>query len=423
MSVIEDIKYKAMVRVNSKWISHPSSKTIDKFPHIFFKNGEPFREVNHWALDKFHGSNGNSLKTITRLMRHINSYVNWLEEHDLHWKQFPKQKKERCLLIYRGYLMDQIRSGRMQCTTAKANMASVIQFYRYAQVENLIETNQPLWQDKTQILHFHNSVGFNRTMSVTSSELSIPCRRQGGLTVEGGLLPLTTENREVLLNFLKMHEMQELYLMLLLGFFVGLRSETIRTLNIEVLENYYEDPQTPNFVRINVGPGTRVRTKYDVSGQVLMPEALRQALIDYYYSERALFRRVNAVSENKELIFITKMGNPYSENSFTKLISDLRNKMAQKGLSQFKNFKFHQSRATYGTMMMTIALENLSHTNAIAIVQDAMLHKHERTTWQYIKFLEQKSVKEVFFDEFFLAFTGQHKDTNELIAQLVNYEQ
>lgn len=421
MSVLEQINYQPMKFNDGEWVPHSSFSLVENYPVLFFKDGEPFREANRWARDRF--ESGVDFKTINRQMRHLNNYVSWLEEKQLHWKHFPKAKKERCLLRYRGYLMDQIRSGGYQCTTAKTNMASVLQFYRFSQAENLIETDSPLWKDHNKTIQFYNSLGFSRTMSIVSSELSVPCRKQSYTSVEGGLLPITSENREKLLKFLDDTGKEQLFLMHVLGFFCGLRSETVRTLTIEAIENAIDDPLISHFKTFQVGAGTKIKTKYDVSGWILIHENSWRQLVDYYYSDTAIFRRLKSDDKSKSLIFLTSFGNPYSESTFTKLMSDLRMELVQHGLSQFGNFKFHQARATYGTMLMSIMLESLPPKNAIAFVRDAMLHKNESTTWGYIKFLETSNAKAEFADKFFHFFTQTNKLANEqYIEQLINHE-
>ncbi|MBN0567144.1 site-specific integrase, partial [Pseudomonas aeruginosa] len=96
--------------------------------------------------------------------------------------------------------------------------------------------------------------------SVVSSELSIPNRKSGGTALENGLLPLSDKNRNILLRFLHEQGKVELYLMVLIGFFTGARSETIRTLRLSSLENATDDSTTPGIMRVTVGPGTQVKT-------------------------------------------------------------------------------------------------------------------------------------------------------------------
>lgn len=257
-------------------------------------------------------------------------------------------------------------------------------------------------------------------MSVLSSELAIPNRKRHGQSLEDGLTPMKRENQKILLSYLHQSGLIELYLMTLIGCFTGARSETIRTLRLSTLERAIDDPLVPQMKNIAVGPGTDVRTKFDVFGHLLMPTELHEELERYATSARRLHRQARAKGRHQTLLFLTQRGNPYSEATFTKLISDLRERLVKSGLSQFKYFKFHQTRATFGTHLMIIALDLLdSKVHALSFVCDAMLHKSESTTWKYIDFIEKAPVKEKLASEFFNLFTGNTEDTEKLIDQVV----
>lgn len=59
--------------------------------------------------------------------------------------------------------------------------------------------------------------------------------------------------------------------------------------------------------------------------------------------------------------------------------------------------------------------------SAIAFVRDAMLHKDEKTTWTYVRFIEEEPIKQAISDEFFRAFTGE-KPVSDLLLSEVLYE-
>jgi integrase len=343
-------------------------------------------------------------------MKHLAAYASWLEDSNLDWRHFPTKRSERCLFQFRGFLIQQRDLAFLKPSTTKARMAAVLQFYRFAQVHNLIEKN--LWHDKQVKVHFHDSYGFSRTMSLAQSELSIPNRARLGLRLEGGLDPISSSDRGQLLNFLERNSTNELYLMHLIGFTTGCRSETIRTLKISSLENTLPVPLEPRLRRVPVGPGTTVKTKYNVTGNVLFTEELISILLNYAYSVERILRQAKADEEHKCYLFLTRTGRPYSESTFTKLMSELRRTISNAGLKQFDDFKFHQCRATFGTNLMKVAIENPgSYATAVAFVRDAMLHKYEATTWRYIKFLEQTPLKEKYAEEFFNLFTGISHDS------------
>ncbi|MBN0719444.1 site-specific integrase, partial [Pseudomonas aeruginosa] len=165
---------------------------------------------------------------------------------------------------------------------------------------------------------------------------------------------------------------------------------------------------TPGIMRVTVGPGTQVKTKFDVRGSLLFPSQLLQELERYAYSARRLTRQARASEGDRTLLFLSERWNAYSETSFTKLISYLRETLMSAGLKQFQEFKFHQTRATFGTQLMRLAMDVLpSQVDAIVFVRDAMLHKDEATTWKYVKFIEKEPIKEALSDEFFNLYTGK----------------
>ncbi|KSR47061.2 hypothetical protein APB53_28565 [Pseudomonas aeruginosa] len=400
------------------WALKENGRAIPKVPHIFFKNGEPWLAANTYALDKLQSVSGNDIRTVTSNMGHLRAYACWLEDHGTDWRHFPRKKKERCLFRYRGFLIEQRQAGLVSPSTATARMAAIVHFYRWSQVYGWIE-RQPIWEDRAKTVQFYNAVGFSRTMSVISSELSIPNRKRTAAALESGLLPLSDENRNILLHFLHEQGKVELYLMAMIGFFTGARSETIRTLRLPSLENAVDDSTTPGIKRVTVGPGTQVKTKFDVRGSLIFPSQLIQELEIYAYSTRRLMRQARASEDDRTLLFLSERGNAYSETSFTKLISYLREKLMDAGLTQFQTFKFHQTRATFGTQLMRLAMNVLpSQVDAIVFVRDAMLHKDEATTWKYVKFIEKEPIKEALSDEFFNLYTGKSGDAKTLIDQV-----
>jgi integrase len=76
------------------------------------------------------------------------------------------------------------------------------------------------------------------------------------------------------------------------------------------------------------------------------------------------------------------------------------------GLKFLQHFKFHQTRATYGTWLMSICLEVASVKASIEFVMRAMFHKDERATFGYVKFIENTKTKIEVANAFSNAFLG-----------------
>ncbi|QLE07761.1 site-specific integrase [Pseudoalteromonas shioyasakiensis] len=429
MAILERINYQPMVfnslhRVgNDSFFPNDALKSIKSFPHIFFSNGEPWREANRYAFYRYHDLQ-KDLKTINREMTHLVRYADWLENTGVHWLHFPKKKRERCLFRYKGYLLELRNSGLLAPSTTSQNMNSVIAFYRWASVHGYASERPSLFDDEIKVISFFDKVGFKRTMGVLSSELSIPNRMRTGNHLEDGLTPISQVNTEILMNHLSEHRNYELYLMAKVALQTGCRHETVTTLNLDALKSAYPDQMITGTMRVKVGPGTGVKTKFDVSGEVYFSRSLIDELINYFYSAEAILRRSKANEKMQRNIFLTSRGNRYTTETFGTLIFRLKEELIKKGHSQFGRFKFHQLRATFGTMLMRelLKIQSMSNLNAIEIVQEALLHKDASTTWKYIKFIEKEPIEEQLFDALWSMFTGSKTDSNLIIDSFTNGE-
>ncbi|MNR18964.1 hypothetical protein D3C85_1357260 [compost metagenome] len=166
---------------------------------------------------------------------------------------------------------------------------------------------------------------------------------------------------------------------------------------------------------ISVGPGASpsVATKYDVNGQIEIPNLLLDQLIHYAYSTQRILRKARATESDQDLIFLTKMGNPYARRGFNTsiAINVAMHKLRQIGRNQdiksLIDFKFHQSRATFATEYAIFAIAT-DPQNAIAIVMRAMLQKDEATAMRYIKFAKRSPIKSQAANKFTRSFLGRY---------------
>jgi integrase len=391
------------------WQPEISVRSIDRLPQVFWNDGQPWSEANVWALEMGR-SRDIKIKTVVSLMEHLHKYANWLESEQIDWRHFPKNKAERVLVRYRGALVDARDNGHLSSSTTTARMNAVIRFYRFCASHNFISRDAPKWQDKVAVVRYFDTVGFERTLQRVTTDISIPNRRRPGVALEDGLLPITSEHMLEVLRFTEESASKELHLMLLIGFFTGARIGTITTLRVPAIEQAVRDPKVPGMWVIPVGPGTGTTTKFDVSGDLLMPDELVKLIKDYARSTRHTDRLIKAKKEDRPLLFLTRQGKPFLPAAVNREMVELRRAAAGAGLKFMQKFKFHQSRATFGTWLMSIALKASTVKAAIEFVKRAMHHKHESTTFRYITFIEHTKAKiEIAnaFTETFLQLTSR----------------
>ena len=380
-------------------------KDAPGLPQIFLEDGRGWSEVNVWALDRA-ASGDVSTETVKRTMKHLCRYACFLEEAEIDWRHFPVRKEEQVLRRFRKHLVDAIRTGELSGATASNCITSVIQFYRFARAHHLVGTDSPLWEDRRVIVRYFDAVGFEKNAVRLSTDLKIPNRRRMSMRLEDGLLPLRAEHMSQLLAYSQQHVLEELHNMLIAGFFTGARVGTITTLSVSSLYSVREDPLTPGVFLLQVGPGTGIETKFSVRGELMVPSAVLDSLRLYATSTRRLLREARAERHLRDRLFLGRRAQPYTVAAVNRLVHEMRAQAVAAGLPFMHRFRFHQSRATFGTWLMEILLDAGARTDAVRIVRDAMLHKDERTTLGYINFLERQRPKRALADAFNEAFTG-----------------
>ncbi|MBU3557175.1 site-specific integrase [Polynucleobacter sp. Ross1-W9] len=387
-----------------EWVPSKTIRPIENLPLIFWRNGDQWDEVNLWAFEKARNS-GVKLKTVNTQMEHLHKYANWLEAEQIDWRHFPILKAERVLVRFRGFLIDMRDRGVLSASTISSRMNAVIQFYRYANTRNFIDLKN-MWVDKSVFISYYDSAGFQRTLQRITTDISIPNRARQGIRLEDGLLPISAEHQHALMRFTKDTGSEELYLMLLIGFYTGARLGTITTLRSQSLDRAMRSSIVKGVWSLPIGPGTGISTKFDVSGELMIPDIVMQLLMEYKTSRQHLDRVINANNENKSFLFLTRYSNPYTPKSIDREMVSLRRKGLAAGIKFLAKFKFHQTRATYGTWLTSLCLKVTSPKAAIEFVKRAMHHKHESTTFGYITFLEHTKAKIELSNAFSDAFFG-----------------
>jgi integrase len=344
-------------------------------PQLCWRDGGPWREANLWVYERavVHKKHP---RTVLADASALLGYAKWLEDSQTRWWDFPARKADRCLHRYRGYLVAARDKSQLSPSTVSQRMRVVVSFYRWLKAQGLLSAESPMWRERVIGINVPDAFGFDRTITVRSTDLAIPNRPGPGEGLEDGLLPVSTADRDALLAFAMQHASQELFLLLTLGFYTGLRMGTLADLKVSTLTNAVPDPASPHFYKLAVGPGAHpsVATKFGVTGQVWIPFALVERLREYAHSTRRLQREARADAGNKELIFLTKHGNRYAQRGVNKSVAvnvemtSLRRKAVYAGLQMAAHFRFHQSRCTFATELARTALKHGTAICAVGIV-------------------------------------------------------
>lgn len=349
-----------------------------------------------WALERCDQTEA-GLKTVQASFASLLRYAKWLESTGTNWWHFPARRRERCLYSFRKHLITEREKGAIASSTAAQTMSQVIRFYRWLYAEQFLNPARPMWTERPHVVRFLDAVGAERTMIAHSTDLAIPNRPPEGQRLEGGLLPVSAGDRDEILKITLEKCSEELFLMLSLGFFTGMRLGTLADLKISTLENAIPDPCVPDLYRLALGPNASppVKTKYSVNGFAVITKLHFDVLKEYAYSARRLRREAKAPREDKDVIFLTKFGHRYvasgseRSNAINVEMHRLREIGRKYDLKALSVFYFHQSRCTFATTVAQIARDVGGDIAAIALVKELLLHKDEATSMRYIKFIKK----------------------------------
>jgi site-specific recombinase XerD len=395
------------------WNPINRGKIFDGLPQIFWSNSAPWREANLWAMERV-TSGEVDVQTVQSNMRALHTYANWLEETATGWWEFPTKKKDRCLVRYRGFLIESRDKGSLAASTVSQRMRDVIHFYRWLKASRLLSNDWPTWEEKTIGIRLTDLYGLERTLAISTTDLAIPNRKIVGAKLEGGLLPVSASNRDLLLNFALKEASEELFLFLTLGFYTGMRMGSIADLKVATITRAVPDPSADGLYLLSLGPSASpsVNTKFSVNGQVWITKTHLDALKEYAYSTRRLKRVSKAKSEDKDLLFLTNNGASYGRegsdrsSAINEQMHRLRKSALLSGMTWMRNLHFHQSRCTFATELAKLLIPIIGSTLTLAIIREAMLHKDEATSRKYIQFVESSPGKEAAANAFTVVFLG-----------------
>lgn len=161
--------------------------------------------------------------------------------------------------------------------------------------------------------------------------------------------PLIPQTCSKILEYAKTYAPIEIYLMLKLGFFTGMRIGSITDLKVATIENYsYLEDMSMATIRIGLDATPPVHTKFSKGGNIIIPTELVNELLGYAYDVRRL--KKNKKVENSENLFLTIRGNKYLDDegkSINVAIHRLRNLLWKWEFMRLKDFYFHRTRATF----------------------------------------------------------------------------
>lgn len=414
-----DVHIGGSVLIHPESIEFKGGRNLGALPTLYDKNGSYVEPVNQWFIYLKSSKRLEDLNSYSRAVKH---YWNFLESKDLSWDKFPRPKGLKPIYQYRNdELLEKAQNGKIAYSTANTYMTHVIQFYLWAAHEHyyeISEVHKPFEIEFVQIRRHDMLAHMMPKFAVQTTDLRIRIPKDSTTQHIRSLKPLS----ERMLRHLSMHLQGasiEMRLMCLLAAQCGLRAEESAGLTLTALRQAVNRPNSRTYYEVTIGPRNGVPTKYNKTRTIEITKQLLSSLMDYSISERRLNRlnkllnkcsnsqisdnppytspphitkaRYEALMTAKQFepLFISQQGNPYLPSTISSRFSEIRRKMIKLGV-QFDH-KFHDLRCSYATYRLHSLLgAGIDPEDALSLLMSWMGHKHESTTWKYLRYLKRK---------------------------------
>ncbi len=383
---------------------------VDGFPVIFWKTGQPWGEANDYLYSRADLvlSADLDVRTLHHECTALHAYANWLEETETDWRHWPIKRSERCLVRYRGALVNRAEAGTLERSTAAARIRVVLNFYRWGLVAGLIRHAELEMAEKT--IRLYDSQGFPYPKRIVSSALAISNPSPSGAAdrrLEDGAWPVSAAKQGEILRLAKEHASIELYYMLWLGFNTGMRLGSIADLKIQTLEKAEAIEGSEQVLMLSIGPAANppVATKFGKSGRTIIAAQLRDELLEYANSRRRMQRERLARPQDKDVLFLTATGRRFAAVGLNRssivnsAMATLRRVARVQGVDM-EGFRFHCTRASFATSFAEIGVQLGRIREAVAFLMEVLLHAQEATTWRYIRFVQDRKERAQLADRF-----------------------
>lgn len=416
---------------------------VAKFPIIITENGEIWELANIYLILYMITSNEITGSTLKSIALDLLDYYKFFTERSIDVFHFPQLNRHRITYLYRNYLLNQVNENKFHKSTASRRINRIVDFYErllkneYISKENF--ENKP-YEIIIKCITINNTLGFEFKKNVRSSNLAIhqPKRniKYDAINDGGSLRPLTDNQQKIFLEYLERFGNRQLQLICLISLLTGARIQTIGTLRVYHLNGLVKkinENQITSTHILHAGLNTGIDTKNNKNINLYFPKNLIITLENYINSktwhQRALKSYYGLTDNN--YIFITKSGLPY----YTSMeeILDIKNSKEQKLIirngeairknldelikkikedhKDFRVFKFHDLRATFGMNYLKLLLKrNLNKDQCLLLLREVMGHNNVATTLSYLNYQE-------IIDQF---STAQEELENKIFGSMIN---
>lgn len=397
------------------------------FPVLTKDDGSVWKHGALYLLHRLKNYIKPATKTLDSIAGDLKDFYIWCKTEDIDYLE-ARRKALRPTYLYRSYLQQLLRDGKISPNTIKRKMSNLVGFYEYLiEVEN-IKFKFPLWESGITSISYLDRQGLQQSKQVNTKDVSKvvsssnPDLFDDAIEDGGRLHPLTKEYQIALVQALKNIGNTEMTLSFLIALTTGARIQTVFTLRQKHFEKILHPDETE--VKIKIGLGTDCDTKFNKIHTLIVPAWVYNKVKVYLNSPRYKTRLDVAKhifeGESKQYVFLTNRGIPFYSSKFDPYRDQYKEPPSGNTVRQFifrsikkefnkqglkTDFSFHDLRATYGMnlldkLMILVDKGELKLSHALIHIKERMGHNSLSTTEKYLNFREKHKIKEQAQDDY-----------------------
>jgi integrase len=363
-----------------------SKITLKGFPTFYSTHGKYICPINLWIN---YLVNVKKSKNINSNIRAIKRYWSFLENNNLIWDDFPRDKSLKPTYRFRNdNLLKAVKKGELCASTASNYMLHVIKFYEWAGHEQLIkisEHSKPFEYEYVNINNYGMMSHINRFFVVRTTDLKIKTPNRGD---KQSLNPLSENELSSFIKKLKKSN-EEFKIHQLLQLQSGLRVSEACTFPLSAV---IPPPYERKYLDVNIGPHNGVKTKYGKKRTIEVPSSLMHRMYLYSISEYRLKKKdKDQVHLSSAPLLLNQSGRPITTDGIQRHFHRFRIKLRNDENIIF-NHRTHDLRSTYATFKLSSLLKYIEPSDAMTLLMGWLGHKDEKTTWKYLRYLNKDKI-------------------------------
>lgn len=402
--------------------SSEAPMVFNTYPLVLLIDGRPWDEANLFIYKSVEEAVDPQMTTFSSLADDLTGYRRFLDDENLDWLDFPRNKNARPTYRYRSYLNHKVWQESLSLSTARRKIGAVVRFYRWLMKNGLFEPENPPWRDAERLIASRTPHGRPVFSNVQSTDLRITVANQEdpysqSITDGGKLRPLAQTEQEWLIDALLDLGNTEMTLVHLFALLTGARIQTVLTFRVS---HVIEMDTRGKSVLCPVGPGTGIDTKHNKRMTLHVPTWFLEMLKTYALSERARRRRRAAIGgdTDKQYLFLSKLGMPFylsRQDLSNQEIRHLRYRVAGQAVREFIkdyaipkvrscrgpsfSYRFHDLRATFGMNLVDwltplVQQGEMTYTSVLNVVRTRLGHDSIATTEGYLRYRTNQKLLE-----------------------------